>query len=163
MTAKDRNELRKIAVQLWTLANGELSDAEAKSELTNKPKADYLVQARAEIVRRRARQKALPGRLLREPAWDILLELFIRELEGKGSTAKLAHFAAGVPCTTALRWLDVLEAEGFIARKADTEDRRFTIVALTAVGERSVMAALDHMAGAENSYRVIGNTRSTIG
>ncbi len=53
---------------------------------------------------RRLRDAVLP-RLFGEPAWDILLDLFASEAEHIDVSVSSACLAAGVPATTAHRYL----------------------------------------------------------
>jgi DNA-binding MarR family transcriptional regulator len=71
------------------------------------------------------------GAIFGEPAWDILLELFIVAGHGKKISVTGLCAAAAVPPTTALRWVDKLSTQGLIAVEADTRDRRRFHVSLT--------------------------------
>ncbi|MEY4160998.1 MAG: hypothetical protein RLZZ136_1619 [Pseudomonadota bacterium] len=62
--------------------------------------------------------------LFGEPAWDILLDLFIAACEGKTVSISSACIGAGVPTTTALRWINTLEARGMVVRDNDPDDAR---------------------------------------
>jgi hypothetical protein len=70
--------------------------------------------------------------LFGEPAWDILLDLFIASKERKLVPVTSACIGAAVPPTTALRWLQVLEKEGLVVRECDTRDARRVFVRLSA-------------------------------
>jgi hypothetical protein len=69
-----------------------------------------------------------------EPAWDMLLWLFIAAYEGRRVTAKIACAAAGVPASTALRWLHTLGKRGIVDWKTDTNDRRRSFVRISPAG-----------------------------
>ena len=86
-----------------------------------------------EYRRRRARDSVFDGGMLREPAWDILLDLYIAHLDATAIRVSSACIAACVPATTGLRWLTVLEEQGLIIRTQD-DDARATRVALTKHG-----------------------------
>ncbi|MFT4027090.1 MAG: hypothetical protein QM676_09860 [Novosphingobium sp.] len=49
-----------------------------------------------------------------EPAWDILLELFIAARENREVLRAGAHAGAGVPETIAQRWITILENRGLV-------------------------------------------------
>jgi hypothetical protein len=70
--------------------------------------------------------------LFGEPAWDILLDLFIASKERKLVPVTSACIGAAVPPTTALRWLQVLESEGLVVRESDKRDARRVFVRLSA-------------------------------
>lgn len=76
--------------------------------------------------------------LFGEPAWDLLLDLFIATREGKKVPVTSACIGAAVPTTTALRWLAVLEARGLILREADGRDARRIFVRLSSEADRQM-------------------------
>lgn len=77
--------------------------------------------------------------LFGEPAWDILLDLYIAQAEGKPVSVSSACIGSASPPTTGLRWLAVLTEQGLIARTADEQDHRRIMVHLTERG----MAAME--------------------
>ena len=79
------------------------------------------------IAKVRSRRRELFGEnLFGEPAWDILLTLF-----GSEASVDKVCAAAGVPHSTALRWLNLLESLGWVERGADSRDHRRSSVRLT--------------------------------
>ena len=92
----------------------------------------------AEIARdvyrgRRLRERFFDdSALFGEPAWDMLLDLFIAACDGKKVPVTSACIGASVPTTTALRWLAVLETRGLVVREADLADARRVFVRLSA-------------------------------
>ena len=72
--------------------------------------------------------------LFGEPAWDILLDLAMHEGQGRQVSITGACIGSGVPLTTALRWITVLDQKGLIARLPDPLDQRRTFVSLTGLG-----------------------------
>jgi DNA-binding MarR family transcriptional regulator len=65
-----------------------------------------------------------------EPAFAILLDLYIAHHEGRKVTISDACNATDAPWTTALRRLNTLHDRGFIRRAADHLDRRRCYVTL---------------------------------
>ena len=102
--------------------------------------------ARALFRERRTREQHLPRTLFAEPAWDLLLELFICRLEERAVQVSAVGLRAGIPATTALRWLDVLEREGLVKKIAAPVDQRVVHVTLTgeAFERMSALFAEDH-------------------
>ena len=100
------------------------------------PADDALFGLLAEEVYRDRRRRArhLPTRLLGEPAWDILLDLYVAAGRGHTVSVSNACLAAAAPASTALRWLNHLEAEGLVERLADKADARRHYVRLTPFG-----------------------------
>lgn len=80
---------------------------------------------------RRSRDAMLPSALLGEPAWDMLLDLFIHEVEGRKISITSLCLASSAPSTTALRYIDLLEKHGLLSRTKCTTDQRVTFVHLT--------------------------------
>ena len=102
-----------------------------------------MTKARAEYDKRRKRAKHFPQGLFGEPAWDMLLDLFVSCQNGTEISVTSACIAAYVPATTALRWLQNLELTGFVERFADAKDKRRYIVRLTEVGYSSMCSYFD--------------------
>lgn len=63
---------------------------------------------------RRERERLLGSVLFGEPAWDILLELFVAEQEGRRSSADEVIGSLPVPPDVAFRWIAAMEAEGHL-------------------------------------------------
>jgi hypothetical protein len=85
---------------------------------------------------RRRRVKLFGADLFGEPAWDILLDLFMATATGKRISVSSACIGAAVPSTTALRWLAVLEARHLIVRENDDSDARRSHVRLSEVAQK---------------------------
>ena len=80
---------------------------------------------------RRLRDRFLNTSLLGEPVWDMLLALYCFSASGKAlSVSGLCH-SAGVPQTTALRWIQIMEQKKLIRRTKDWDDGRRTLLSLT--------------------------------
>lgn len=79
--------------------------------------------------RRRAEIFAEPD-IFGEPAYDMLLDLYIAHHEGRQVTVSDACHASHVPWATALRNLKMLHGRGLIQRSMDHNDRRRCYVAL---------------------------------
>ena len=88
---------------------------------------------------RRSRQEIFGDPLFGEPAWDMLLELYSANLQGRQESVSSLCIASGVPSTTALRWINTLEEEEWIERQADPSDGRRSFLSLTPKG----LAAMD--------------------
>lgn len=120
------NDLLALAAELDT---GTRPDDE--THLIQDP-ADILSIAQSEYRRRRNRTLFFEDEsLFGEPAWDILLDLFIAGLERKLLPVTSACIGAAVPTTTALRWLALLEERGQVIREPDPTDARRAHVRLS--------------------------------
>jgi DNA-binding MarR family transcriptional regulator len=92
---------------------------------------------------RRLRERLLPREIFGEPAWDILLDLYAAQLEGKAVSISSACIASAVPTTTALRWLSKLVECGLIERSLDASDARRAHVRITDDGLQAVTRWVD--------------------
>lgn len=72
--------------------------------------------------------------LFGEPAWDILLDLYIAHVEAKDVSVSSACIGSAAPPTTGLRWLGVLADHGLLKREHNPDDQRRVLVRLTERG-----------------------------
>lgn len=92
-----------------------------------------LSKARQHYKHRREREKLFgTPDLFGEPAWDMLIDLFIAAEEGKKISVSSLCLASAVPMTTALRWISILESRELIHRTADSLDARRSFLSLAA-------------------------------
>jgi DNA-binding MarR family transcriptional regulator len=92
------------------------------------------------IKLRRLREQHFDADLFADPAWDILLDLFAAQLEGKSVSVSSLCIAASVPPTTALRWITSMTEHGALVRKQDPNDARRVFIALSADSEAKLRA-----------------------
>lgn len=97
--------------------------------------------------------------LFGEPAWDILLDLFIAAKERRRVSVTSACIGSAVPSTTALRWIAILEKQGLLVREADPGDARRVYVKLSA---RGYAAMLEYFASASRSVVLLDDAASDI-
>ena len=87
------------------------------------------------IARRRARHAHFGAQdIFGEPAWDILLDLYVRRDGEESISVKSACVNAGVPANTALRWLRALELEGLLCCEDGPCDQDRSLVRLSRNG-----------------------------
>jgi hypothetical protein len=134
--------IRSLAFMIDTLARAiDAGDAKPVADLARHfrhvTELDLPVlarMARQEYDSRRRRAKYLDPALLGEPAWDILLDLFIKTIERKSVSVMSSALASHVPEATAIRKLEGLEKAGLICRQKSSSDRRVTYLKLTEDG-----------------------------
>jgi predicted transcriptional regulator len=80
---------------------------------------------------RQQRARYFDGELFADPAWDMLLDLTAARAEMKRVSVTSLCIAAGVPPTTALRWIGQLVDAGLFQRVEDQSDRRRAFIELT--------------------------------
>ena len=151
--AAEAARLKAIAQELQTIASklssnffSETSvafDGSADLVCSAPPSEALLATARAIYRSRRQRARAFQDAdLFGEPAWDILLDLFIAEGEAKPLSITAACIGSGVPSSTALRWLVLLEQRELVERRADPRDARRVFLRLTARGRAAMEETL---------------------
>jgi len=144
--AEHSSALRSIAEQLLTLA--------AQDDLTERVPArrggaslrpegaadrDYLARLATGLIRaRRLRETHFNADLFADPAWDMLLDLYVEKCRGTRTSVTSLCIASGVPPTTALRWIASLTNLGIIEREEDRRDRRRAFLQLSSVAERAM-------------------------
>jgi DNA-binding MarR family transcriptional regulator len=115
--------------------------AQAKEALSDAMPTEPLLARAESILRLRRSRGPLLGRaMIGEPAYDLLLCLYVRSGQEETSLSSLAK-TAGIPYSSALRWIAYLADKGFLARAESKADGRATSVRLTASG-RAVMDKL---------------------
>jgi DNA-binding MarR family transcriptional regulator len=122
-------ELRKALKGLRRILNAiELEETAGRQGRTD---PDMLAFARRMINERYRRFQFFDGHLFSDPAWDIMLELFVAEIEMREVPVTNLCFTSNVPDTTVLRWIKTLCHEELVVRHKDKVDKRRVLVQLT--------------------------------
>jgi DNA-binding MarR family transcriptional regulator len=123
---------------------------------------DSLTVAFIERMRRiRLRRNSLvEASIFRDPAWDMLLELYAADHKGKQLSVSSLSYGSGVPLSTALRQLNRLESHGLITRSGDRSDNRRSIAQPTdkarAVVATTVRDLIDNFQSLQHLSRTSG-------
>lgn len=80
---------------------------------------------------RRSKKSILSSPIFVEPAWDMMLDLFVARTMDRDIGLTSVAMASGVPISTALRHLRVLEMQKLVKRYPDEKDGRVCNVKLT--------------------------------
>lgn len=91
---------------------------------------------------RHKRDQFFHNGLFSDPAWDIILDLYISEADQKEISITSACIAAGVPASTGLRWITILIQNGHVERYEDSTDARRSFLRLTPSARDSLEALL---------------------
>jgi MoxR-like ATPase len=112
------------------------------------PRRETALEAaeRAYADRRSRSDEFEDQRIFGEPAWDILLDLFIHQTRHEEVTVKSACVDSRAPETTTMRWLLALDGEGLIRIDHDPKDETRKMVSLTAEGYESMLRYLEKIA-----------------
>ena len=133
ISASDAREIARLLKllersQLSRTSDNNLQETSNASRLDPPSRAKLIAKAKAVFVERNRRTEYLSRAMFGEPAWDMLLCLYI--LNGARVTfGKLVNMI-GEPMTTGVRWIDYLEKEHLVARRADPNDRRLVCIEL---------------------------------
>ncbi|MBO0749478.1 MAG: MarR family transcriptional regulator [Porphyrobacter sp.] len=129
-----RSALRELAGRLARLeAKAGDGDAIAVPEFSD----EKLATIASSLYRSRLlREKFFDGSLLAEPAWDMLLDLFISAVRGVRVATMSLCLAARVPQATGLRWIALLQKQALLRRYRAPEDARLRLIEITPLGFR---------------------------
>ena len=98
---------------------------------------EKLATIAASIYRSRQRRGGyFDTALFGEPAWDMLLDLFIAKVRGARVSTTSLCLAASVPQATGLRWVGELVKAGLARRYRAPDDARLKLVEITPQGYR---------------------------
>lgn len=126
------------------------NDADGPPKLVKELAAvERLTIAQAWLRAGQIRRSALGDRFAADPAWDMVLSIYIDGALSRKASVTKALAAAAVPPTTALRWATSLEAAGWLKRVPDQRDKRRSFLGLTEFGRSQVEAALDAVAASD--------------
>jgi hypothetical protein len=100
--------------------------------------AALLEAARQVYGSRRARDRIFGATLFADPAWDILLDLYIARREDRKVTITSACMAASAPTSTATRHIAHLMQKGLVLRVPHPADARSSHIELSATGDRKL-------------------------
>lgn len=123
----------------------ELAEPSSHSALASPDRDDLAVANARKVYRLRRRRENVfssSPELFCDPAWDLLLDLFIREGERRTTSITAACIGANVPVTTGLRWINRLIDLGYAVRNADAKDGRRGFLSLTADAREKIISLM---------------------
>jgi DNA-binding MarR family transcriptional regulator len=88
------------------------------------------------------RSRFFASELFSDPAWDILLTLYETELAQRRISVSNVCFAAQVPVTTGLRYIETLCRQGMVSRTPDPIDARRIFLSLTSEGSLAMQCVI---------------------
>jgi DNA-binding MarR family transcriptional regulator len=117
------------------------SNAETEVSPATEPPSPALLERAESILRvRRSRERLLGRAVIGEPAFDLLLCLYVQSGQKGTSLTSIAR-PAGIAYSSAMRWIRYLEDKGLVERTDSRSDRRAITVQLTPRGR----AVLDEL------------------
>ena len=134
LSSEDIASFRRVLVSL--------DEQDSPAGFAEPPEDRLRAIAHGVLELRRARTEFLNPAMLGEPAYDMLLCLYVSEGSADPLTpARLADLS-GVPQSSALRWIEYLVSKELVARDRHPNDRRASVVGLTAKGREALEALL---------------------
>lgn len=118
---------------------------------SNVPVDELLSLARSIIKARNLRYDHLPAPIFGEPAWDMLLLLYVSSSSDTRESVSMLSVSSGASATTALRRIDYLEREELVMRRPNRCDLRVVFIELTDKGREAIetyLADVFHMRAA---------------
>jgi DNA-binding MarR family transcriptional regulator len=104
------------------------------------------------------RREFFSSDLFADAAWDVLLILFLAQLEERDAGMRDLRFSSPVPASTMKRWVRKLELEGWIRQKGDPSDPACRLLELSGAGTRAMQAWLkdwvEHRSSSPDDDRV---------
>jgi hypothetical protein len=116
-----------------------LLEAEARAACNRTPSLGFsdekLAQIATSFYRARIhRANQFDPALFGEPAWDMLLDLFIHQVRGMRVSTTSLCLGASVPQSTGIRHIERLQEEGLLHRYTPPDDKRLVLIEMTAKG-----------------------------
>lgn len=132
-----RRLLRLLLQEEFKASEGQQLEGSVRPA-ANASHAALVARAREEFGNRRRRTTIFEHSMFGEPAWDMLLALYILDVSGQRQTTGALMQYSGAPITTARRWLDYLVGNGLVQRSHHPTDQRVMFVSLTEKGRNAL-------------------------
>ena len=132
------------AARLLSLLTGALDKRSEADSRGNEPisREELILRARIILHSRSHRLRYFNRSMFGEPAWDMLLVLYVTEpTEGRQSISRLAELVE-TPLSTTVRWIDYLERERLVEREPHPTDKRVIYIRLASKGRERLDAYL---------------------
>jgi hypothetical protein len=113
------------------------------------PGPDLVDFARQVLAGRKARDRYFDPMLFSNPAWDILLNLFVAGADERPVTVLDSCTAAAVPQGVALRWLGYLKQEEMVIETVDPGQSRQTLIRLSDQTRQAIASYLGSLVSPE--------------
>lgn len=134
MARGDAGRLEEDLTRLETIVAGlktRLAQREVLCLVGDPEGTTFAVYAQSMLDSRNHLHKFLPARYFNDPAFDMLLDLFVATETGGARSFKVTALASRVPPATAARYVEMMVQDGIILREADRQDGRRTLLSLS--------------------------------
>ena len=131
------DRLEALAIEIRSLSDAEMQMIPSEDTLVATARKVYAARRKVDNV------FGMAGFAV-TPAWDIMLDMYQAYAKGRDESVSSVCIGASCPSTTALRWLQQLEAMGLVERQGDPHDRRRMLVRLTDSAVVKIAKALEY-------------------
>ena len=140
-------EIRALANQLMAWADYLVARPDAVEPMSEQARHEMILGL-AEAMRgtRLLRARIFPDIPLGNPTWDVLLDLFVRELNGYRTSLDHLALAGELPAVSVHQAIDALAGFGLVCRAIDRFDDRVIWLALTERGQHGMFELLQETA-----------------
>ena len=132
LSARDVVDLRRLLSALSARPK-----PDPKTDKHGISREKLISRAKESLAARRARAQFFGSDMFGEPAWDILLAIYIAEDEEPPAITQITA-SSGSPATTTLRWLEYLEKNDLVDRRRHATDGRVVLITLSPKGRDSL-------------------------
>ena len=144
-------EIRALAHQLLSWADHVSAEArlgpDSGREMTDEDRHDLVLGlALATRAARRLRSEIFFGVPLRNASWDVLLDLFIQEVNGFRTSLDHLALTGDLPAATVYEAVETLAGLGLLERSPDRFDSRVFWLTLTVAGRQGMFDLLEKSA-----------------
>jgi hypothetical protein len=130
LSGRDLEEARRLLRLLAEGSTGEVVMIPRAWQAQPITREALIAAAGRELAHRRQRLQLFPEGVFGEPAWELLLVLYIEQQGERLNIARLTR-RVGLPPSSALRWLRYLQDKDLVARTGHPTDQRAFFVDLT--------------------------------
>jgi DNA-binding MarR family transcriptional regulator len=139
------SQLAELANQMRAPADGAATDLRATDRQMGRAEL-----AQRLLHQRQARKQFLSASLFHEPAWELLLCLYVAHDQRTPLNVKHLVSLIDAPTTTSQRWIDQLVHMKLVNRVVDPVDRRRLEISLSEAGASAMGRYLDMLRGEED-------------
>ena len=133
LVSLDERDVEDLHRLLGKLRDRSLSSVTQDAEVPDGEELKLEQRARRLLEDRRKRVAIFGAQMFAEPAWDMLLLLFLSG-RGRRQTQSSLCELSGASRSTAMRWIEFLAGRGLVRREDHPTDKRHNFVSLTEKG-----------------------------
>jgi DNA-binding MarR family transcriptional regulator len=130
LSEKDAEDAARLMKLLTAGSEARVVRAASNDSVEVLTRAQLVQAALRELDVRRRRADIFPEGMFGEPAWEILLLLYVEDQRERLNIGRICS-RLGIPMSSALRWLGFLQEAQLVRREPNPTDQRAILVRLT--------------------------------